>query len=65
MHNMANGVMNLFHRVPAAKNEEQHARMLSVFLAGEIVQQLVANYFLFGGMTRISFRHNRLGITLG
>jgi hypothetical protein len=37
MHDMTNRAVNLFDRVRAAKNEEQNARALSVFLAGEIL----------------------------
>jgi hypothetical protein len=36
MQDVPNGPMNLFHRVPSAKNEEQDPRMLAVLFAGEI-----------------------------
>src|SRR6476469_4492130 len=57
--------MNLFRSVRSAENQKQDTRVLTVFLSGEIFQHVLADQLLRGAMAWVSFRHNRVGITLG
>ena len=50
VHDVADDVANLFHRIRAAKNQEQDARVLALPFAGEIFPDIIANQFLGGAM---------------
>src|SRR5262249_33445571 len=64
VHDMANGVMNPFHGVRSAKDEEQHAGELAILFLRKIFQDVLANQLLRRAMARIGFRHDCFGVPL-
>ena len=64
VHDMTHRAMNLFHRIRTAKDEEQHARPLTIDSAGEIFQHVIANQFLGRAMTRLRFRDDGFCVAL-
>src|SRR5262245_47517543 len=62
MHDMADNVTNLLNRVRSAKNQEKHARSLTVAFAGKILPNIITNQLLGGAMPWILGGHDLLGI---
>ena len=56
--------MHFFHSVGASKNQQQNTRPLTVNIAGEIFQHVLANQFLRRAMTGVRFRYDCLRIAL-
>ena len=43
MHNVTDCLMDFFHRIRTAEHQEQHARLLPIHFAGEILEHVIAN----------------------